>query len=51
VNADESDQFRKNVAEAYQAATGHRPDIYVCEASQGVGIAEPAQMGNSIQRA
>ena len=41
VNATESDQFCQRVAEGYQIATGHRPDIYVCEASQGVGIAEP----------
>jgi galactokinase len=41
VNATESDQFCQRVAEGYQVATGHRPDIYVCEASQGVGIAQP----------
>jgi galactokinase len=41
VNATESDQFCQRVAEGYQVATGHRPDIYICEASQGVGIAEP----------
>jgi len=41
VNATESDQFCQGVAEGYQLATGHRPDIYVCEASQRVGIAEP----------
>ena len=41
VNATESDQFCQRVAEGYQVATGRLPDIYVCEASQGVGIAEP----------
>ncbi|HXM90147.1 MAG TPA: galactokinase [Candidatus Dormibacteraeota bacterium] len=41
VNATESDQFCQRVAEGYQVATGRRPDIYVCEASQGVGIAQP----------
>jgi galactokinase len=40
VSADESDRFCRRVAAGYEAATGHRPDIYVCEASQGVGIAE-----------
>jgi galactokinase len=40
VNATESDQFCQGVAEGYQLATGHRPDIYVCEASQRGGIAE-----------
>jgi len=40
VNANESDRFCRRVAAGYEAATGHRPDIYVCEASQGVGIAE-----------
>jgi galactokinase len=41
VHATESDQFCERVAEGYQAAIGCRPDIYVCEASNGVGIAEP----------
>lgn len=40
VSANESDRFCRCVAAGYEAATGHRPDIYVCEASQGVGIAE-----------
>jgi galactokinase len=40
VSANESDRFCRRVAAGYEAATGHRPDIYVCEASQGVGIAE-----------
>jgi galactokinase len=40
VNATESDQFCQRVAEGYQLATGRRPDIYVCEASPGVGVAE-----------
>jgi galactokinase len=35
VDANESTEFRKHVTEEYAAATGHRPDIYICEASQG----------------
>lgn len=42
VQAADSDQFCERVAEGYRAATGSRPDIYECEASQGVGIAELA---------
>jgi galactokinase len=41
VQAAESDRFCDRVAEGYQAAIGRRPDIYVCEASNGAGIAEP----------
>jgi len=41
VQAVESDRFCERVAEGYQAAIGRRPDIYVCEASNGAGIAEP----------
>jgi galactokinase len=41
VQAAESDQFCDRVAGGYQAAIGRRPDIYVCEASDGAGIAEP----------
>ena len=35
VDANESTGFRKHVAEEYASATGLRPDIYICEASQG----------------
>jgi galactokinase len=41
VQAAESDRFYDRVAEGYQAAIGRRPDIYVCAASNGAGIAEP----------
>jgi len=49
VQAAESDQFCQRVAEGYQAASGYRPDIYVCAASQGAGVAEPGRW-NNIQR-
>ena len=42
VQAVESDRFCERVAEGYQAAIGRRPDIYVCDASGGAGIAEPS---------
>jgi galactokinase len=35
VEASESTEFRKHVAEDYRTATGLLPDIYICEASQG----------------
>ena len=35
VSAEHSPAFRQRIASEYQAATGFRPDIYVCEASQG----------------
>jgi len=41
VDANESTEFRKHVAEGYASATGLQPDIYICEASQG---AEAIQM-------
>jgi galactokinase len=36
VSAAASSNFRQRVSEAYHAATGLTPDIYVCRASQGV---------------
>jgi galactokinase len=35
VAADHAAAFQKHMASDYQAATGLRPDIYICEASQG----------------
>ncbi len=40
VEASASDAFCERVAQGYAAATGHYPNIYVCEASQGVGMAD-----------
>ncbi len=47
VDAGESTEFRKRVAEEYRAATGLRPDIYICEASQG---AEAIQLDEAKTR-
>ena len=47
VDADESNGFRKHVAEEYATATGLQPDIYICEASQG---AEAIQLDVSKAR-
>jgi galactokinase len=35
VRADDVPVFREQVAKAYQAGTGRKPDIYVCKASDG----------------
>jgi galactokinase len=35
VKAADSEEFRRHVAQEYEAATGLAPNIYVCEASQG----------------
>jgi galactokinase len=37
VEAGSVEQFQARVAAAYSAATGRRPEIYVCEASEGAG--------------
>jgi galactokinase len=42
VEAAESAEFQRRVSAEYQRATGLRPDIYVCEASQGAEAIEPA---------
>jgi galactokinase len=42
VDAAESLEFQRRVTAEYESATGLRPDIYVCEASQGVEAIEPA---------
>ena len=47
VDAGESSEFRRHVAEGYTAETGLKPDIYICEASQG---AEAIQLEESKTR-
>jgi galactokinase len=42
VSAALSGKFRRNISEEYEAATGLKPDIYICQASQGVEMVEPA---------
>ncbi|MGH9688418.1 MAG: galactokinase [Candidatus Acidiferrales bacterium] len=37
VNADDTLEFRQRISTQYFAATGRRPDIYVCSASRGAG--------------
>ena len=39
VETDCADAFRKTVREAYERATGRKPDIYVCSPVDGVGLA------------
>jgi galactokinase len=41
VRADESGEFQRHISEEYQATTGLKPDIYICEASQGAQMVEP----------
>jgi galactokinase len=49
VPAAESAEFCKRVAEGYEAATGYRPTIYVCEASQGAGMVQPGKIETGVQ--
>ena len=39
VDADCVDAFRQSVREGYERATGRKPEIYVCSAADGVGLA------------
>jgi galactokinase len=41
VEAGEAKEFQQRVAEEYHARTGLRPDILICEASEGVGVVDP----------
>jgi galactokinase len=47
VSAAESGIFRERVAAQYQAATGLKPNIYVCEASQGAEMVELSELSES----
>ena len=42
VDAEHAVAFQRNVSAEYEAATGLRPDIYICEASQGAELVEVA---------
>jgi galactokinase len=42
VDADHAAEFERQVFAEYESATGLRPDIYVCEASQGAELVETA---------
>ena len=39
VDADCVDAFRQSIREGYERATGRKPEIYVCSAADGVGLA------------
>jgi galactokinase len=42
VDAEHAEDFQRRVSLEYEAAIGLRPDIYVCEASQGAELVETA---------
>jgi len=42
VDAEQAEEFQARVSADYQAAIGVRPDIYICEASQGAELVETA---------
>jgi galactokinase len=43
VSAESTAEFQRGVAAGYQSATGQRPDIYVCKASQGAEMIASAE--------
>ncbi len=43
VNAADTDSFQQRVSEGYYSATARRPDIYICEPSEGAEAIEPAE--------
>jgi len=47
VRAAESGEFRRRMSEEYQAVTGLKPDIYICQASQGAQTVKPV---DSLER-
>jgi galactokinase len=44
VSAAESREFRRHVGTEYEAATGLKPNIYICEASQGAEMVELSEV-------
>ena len=38
VSAADAEQFARSIAEAYERATGVKPDIYICSAADGAGM-------------
>jgi galactokinase len=40
VNVEHATEFQQRVAAEYESAIGLRPDIYICEASQGAELVE-----------
>jgi galactokinase len=45
VSTEAAEDFQRELAAAYQAATGLQAEIYVCQAARGAGI-EPLEAGN-----
>lgn len=41
VGATESGEFRRRMSEKYESVTGLKPDIYICQASEGAQIVVP----------
>jgi len=50
VDLDSAAEFQRNVSVEYEKATGLRPDIYVCEASQGAELIEAAENVPKVSR-
>ncbi len=44
VSVAESREFRRHIGAEYEAATGRKPNIYVCEASQGAEMVELSEV-------
>jgi galactokinase len=42
VDVERAAEFQRRVSAEYESAIGLRPDIYICEASQGAELVEPA---------
>ncbi|MCL4527995.1 MAG: galactokinase, partial [Chloroflexi bacterium] len=38
VARDQVEAFAKNLAHGYESETGHHPEIYICEASDGASV-------------
>jgi galactokinase len=51
VNSTDSAEFQRRVAAAYHAATGLRPDIYVCRAAPGAGPVCPPPGESGVRAA
>jgi galactokinase len=51
VDADNAAEFQRHVSAEYESAIGLRPDIYICEASQGAELVEvPAESFPKVTR-
>jgi len=42
VDVDQAAEFQRRVSDEYETTIGLRPDIYICEASQGAELVETA---------